>query len=205
MEKEYEKLTAGQFKEFMGKLPEAKRQRSELGQLLADLPKEKFNKLMVSGFSWGKIYENTFAEHVAIATVALNQVRWLSDLVASEDPQQRMLDTWPNDLGDDDTHPAFEPQDLVGLAYSLQRTILSIMLFQRSISGLIREVREDDNLDALFNAVRVDRTTMSCSTIADKIARAEMRQDKRFFIRLRNALKEALGSLLRSTLLLGNP
>lgn len=44
--KEYGKLTADQFKEFIGKLPEPNRQRSEFGQLLADLPKEKFNKLM---------------------------------------------------------------------------------------------------------------------------------------------------------------
>ena len=138
MPKEYGKLTADQFKEFIGKLPELNTQRSEFGQLLADLPKDKFNKLMVSGFSWGEIYEYTFAEHVTIATVAFNQVRWLSDLAASEDPQQRMLDTWPKDVDDDDTHPAFEPQDLMGLAYSLQRTILSIMLFQRSISGLIQ-------------------------------------------------------------------
>ena len=77
----------------------------------------------------------------------------------------------------------------MGLAFSLQRSVLSIMLFQRSISGLVQEVREHDDLDALFNAVRVDRTVMSCSTIADKIARAEMRGDKRFFLRLRNALK----------------
>lgn len=188
MEKEYGKLTAEQFTEFIGKLPELNKQRSEFGRLLSDLPKEKFDTLMVSGFNWAEIYEVTFTEHVAIATVAFNQAKWLSNLAASDDPQQAILDTWPADI-EEDTHPAYEPQDLMGLAYSLQRTILSIMLFQRSISGLIQEVRDHDNMDALFNAVRVDRTTVSCSTIADKIARAEMRQDKRFFLRLRNALK----------------
>ena len=94
---------------------------------------------------------------------------------------------WYGDWGQ--VNPSFEPQDLIGLAFSLQRSVLSIMLFQRSISGLVQEVREHDDLDALFNAVRVDRTVMSCSTIADKIARAEIRGDKRFFLRLRNALK----------------
>jgi hypothetical protein len=63
------------------------------------------------------------------------------------------------------------------------------MLFQRSMSALVQEVREDDNMDSLFNAIRVDRAVMNCTTIADKIARAELQGDKRFFQRLRNALK----------------
>lgn len=189
MIKEYGKLTAEQFKDFIGKLPEIRRQRNEFGQLLSEFPKEKFDKLMVSGFNWGEIYEYPFTEHIAISMVAFNQAKWVSDLAATDDPQQALLDSWPDEVDDDETHPSFEPQDLMGLAFSLQRSVLSIMLFQRSLSGLVQEVREHDNLDALFNAVRVDRTVMSCSTIADKIARAEMRNDKRFFLRLRNALK----------------
>ena len=189
MKKEYGKLTADQFKDFIGKLPELRRQRDEFGDLLAELPKQKFDELMVNGFAWGDIYEYTFSEHIAIAMVAFNRARWLTDLSATNDPQQSLLDAWPTEIDDDNTHPSFEPQDLMGLAFSLQRSVLSIMLFQRSISGLVQEVREHDDLDALFNAVRVDRTVMSCSTIADKIARAEMRNDKRFFLRLRNALK----------------
>jgi hypothetical protein len=73
--------------------------------------------------------------------------------------------------------------------FSLQRTILSVMLFQRSLSGLVQDVRETGNLDSMFNAIRVDRAVMSCSTFEDRIARAELMGDKRFFHRLRNALK----------------
>ncbi len=189
MKKEYGKLTAGQFKELIGKLPEVNHQRDELKELLSELPKGKFDSLMVEGFSWGEIYEYSFAEHISIAVIAFGQAKWLHDLAAASDPQQQALDDWNREIEDADIHPAFEKQDLLGIAYSLQRTILSVMLFQKSLSGLIQEVREDDNMDSLFNAVRVDRTVMSCSTIADKIARAEMRQDKRFFHRLRNALK----------------
>lgn len=189
MEKEYGKLTADQFREFIGKFPELRQQRDEFGQLLAEVPKEKFDILMVRGFSWGEIYEYSFAEHIAIALVAFNQIQWLKGIGQSSDPQQQILNDWPIDIDEAATHPGFEPQDLIGLAYSLQRTILSVMLFQRSMSGLIQEVRENDNMDALFYAVRVDRAVISCSTIADKIARAQLRNDKRFFLRLRNALK----------------
>jgi hypothetical protein len=124
---------------------------------------------------------------VSIAVLAFNYADTLSAAVASSDPQQHVLDRM--EPPDDSTHPGFEQQDLLGLAFSLQRTILSVMLFQRSLSGLVQDVREDGNLDSMFNAIRVDRTVMSCTTFADKIARAEIRQDKRFFLRLRNALK----------------
>lgn len=57
MQKEYGKLTADQFKEFIDKLPEVNKQRNEFGRLLSELPKEKFDALMVSGFNWAEIYE----------------------------------------------------------------------------------------------------------------------------------------------------
>lgn len=74
MEKEYGKLTADQFKEFIGKLPELNRQRSEFGQLLSDLPKDKFDKLMVSGFSWAEIYEERCTS--ITRTLRFNRACW---------------------------------------------------------------------------------------------------------------------------------
>lgn len=62
-----------------------------------------------------------------------------------------MLDAWPKEIQDGQVSPEFQPGQLVGLAYSLQRTILSVMLFQRSLSGLVEEVRVPDSMDALFN------------------------------------------------------
>jgi len=187
--KEYGKLTADQFRQLIGTLPEINRQRGELSDLVAKMPKEKLDALLVGGYSWGEIYEYSFIEHIAIAVVALNYADTLSAALKTDDPQQYVLDHMHPAEDDDSTHPAFEKQDLVGIVFSVQRTMLSVMLFQRSLSGLVQEVREDDNMDSLFNAIRVDRSVMSCSTIADKIARAELRQDKRFFLRLRNALK----------------
>lgn len=190
MQKEYGKLTADQFRKLIDTLPELRRQRDELGSVLSKVPQKKFDTLMVRGFNWGGIYEYTFAEHIAIAIIAFNKVEWLKEMARGPDPQQVALDSLftDEDIGLE-IHPGFTFQDIAGLAYSLQRTILSVMLFQRSMSGLIQEVREDDNIDSLFNAIRIDRAVVACPTIADKIARAQLRNDKRFFLRFRNALK----------------
>jgi|SRR5674476_1063135 len=111
MQKEYGKLTADQFREFIGKLPELRQQRDAFGQLLADVPKEKFDTLMVEGYNWGEIYEYTFSEHVAIAIVAFNELKWLNEASQAPDPQQHVLDNWPTEESvDDDVHPGFDPQ-----------------------------------------------------------------------------------------------
>lgn len=59
MKKEYRKLTADQFKDFMGKLPEVRRQRDESGRLLAELHKQKFDELIVNVFARVKSSETT--------------------------------------------------------------------------------------------------------------------------------------------------
>lgn len=189
MQKDFGKLTTDQFCAFIGKLPEVRRQRDELGRLLADLPEEKFDTFGGNGFNMSPVYECSFAEHIAIVVVAFGRAKWLLDLANAPDPQRAVFEQWAIEGDEVVPHSSFQPQSLIGLAFTLQRTILSVMLFQRSMSGLIQEVRENDDMDALFNAVRVDRSVVSCPTIAYRIARAQMRNDKRFFLRLRNALK----------------
>lgn len=189
MEKQYGKLTTDQFRQLIQTLPELRSQRVELCEAIAKTPKAKLDSILDGGYNWGGYYELPFYKHVAIAVLAFNFGETLAAAVASSDPQQYVLDNLYPPEGDDSTHPAFERQHLIGIAFSLQRTILSIMLFQRTLSGLVQEVREDGNLDSLFNAIRVDRAAMSCATIADRIARAELSGDKKFFLRLRNALK----------------
>ena len=187
--KEFGKLTSGQFRTLVRKLPEVKRQRDEMAQMLREMSDQKFDALMGEDFNWGQIYELSFVEHLAAVFIAFGRTDWLTAAAAAPDPQQRVLDAMDED--DDvpeDLPPGVEKGHVIALVFSLQRTILSILLYQRSLSALVQDVRETGNLDSLFNAIRVDRAVMSCPSIARQIARAELRGDKRFFARLRNAL-----------------
>lgn len=191
--KEFGKLTTAQFSTLIGKLPEVKGQRDEMARLLSDMSNEKFDALMGDDFNWGELYERPFVEHIALAFVAFGRADWVTAAAAAPDPQQHLLDAMDrDDDGPSELPPGIEKGHLIALVYSLQRTILSMLLYQRSLSALVEHVRETGNLDSLFNAVRVDRAAMSCPTIATRIARAELRGDKRFFARLRNALKGPL-------------
>jgi hypothetical protein len=56
------------------------------------------------------------------------------------------------------------------------------------MSALIEDARAGDD-DALFNAIRLDRSALACPTNFARISKAEGLDEKRFFERLRSALK----------------
>ena len=189
--KEYGKLTAEQFKALMAKLPELRKQDAELADVVRAVPKEKLNELLPKDYAWAEIYEFPFIEHMAMLIFALDKVDFIKQAAQAPDPQQVILDDM--DTADDEDwnggwQGMFEKKHLIGLAVTLQRTLISIMLYQKTMSTLVEEVRQGSD-DALFDAVRIDRSAVACPTFAARICRAELTRDKHFFIRLGKALK----------------
>lgn len=191
MEKEFKKFTAEQFKALIDTLPEIRREGDDFRSVIASVPAKRLDELMEGSYNWAFAYELTFHEHAALLVYALNLGDYLKALVAAPDPQQKMLDEMHEELPEDHV-PTWDKGRLIALVSSLQRTILSVMLYQRSMSSLIEEVRETGSNVALFKAVRVDRSAVAAPSIADRIARAELRKDETFFRHLRSALKGPL-------------
>ena len=189
--KEYNKITAQQFKALIDKLPESRKQDAELADIVRAVPRERLNDLLPRDYVWAEIYEYTFIEHLAMLVAALDKVDFIKQAVQSPDPQQMILDDM--DTADDEDwnggwQGMFEKKHLIGLVVTLQRTLASIMLYQKTMSTLVEEVRQGID-DSLFDAVRIDRSAVACPPIAARICRAELTRDKHFFIRLGKALK----------------
>ena len=187
--KEFGKLTADQFKQLIGTLPELRRQQGELRDAIREVPSSRLDELLVDGYNWGCVYELTFHEHVALVVHCLGLSPYLKALASVPDPQQKFLDEIWDESKVDEAAITAPAQAVIGLVFSLQRTILSVMLYQRSMSSLLQEVREQGSSEALFKAVRVDRAVVAAPSVADRIARAELRKDEVFFRHLRSALK----------------
>gem|GEM_PF-892622 len=195
--KEYGKLTADEFRRYVQRLPEVRKGLQECRENAARLTEKEFTESFGRDGGWAEVYELSFVQHMGLIFLALDGgSEYLSALARDPNPQARLLEDMQSDKFDFDLdnykggyQAFFKAEDLYGLFMSFQRTVLSVLLYQRSMSGLIQEVREADDLGALFNAVRVDRSAVACPTIAARIARAEGRSDKHFFLRLRNALK----------------
>lgn len=135
--------------------------------------------------------KNHLSSIIALLVLALDKQTFLKEALQADDPQQVILDDFDTDMPDDWSGgygALFEKKHVIGLAVALQKSIFSIMIYQKSLSALVEEVREGND-NALFDAVRIDRTITACPTIADRIAKADLLGEKQFFLRLRNTLK----------------
>ena len=191
-EKEYGKLTLDQFKGVVKQLPELRNNLAELPSVLRATKPEKFKEIFDKDFAWAEIYELSLVEQIAFTVIAMGELQRIIDIAASDDPQKAALE-WANEDPPEWKYieGGFEKKHAAGLVIALQRTILSIMIYHRPINDLVAEVRagKDGADEAFFKAVRVDRSILACPTFADRLAKAEMTNDRDFFIHLRSALK----------------
>ncbi len=189
--KEYGKLSADQFRRLIRKLPEVRAGTKELPDLLRSSTSEKLRAALDEGIYWAGFYELPFAQHVALGMFVLGQKDWLIEMTNLEDPQEAMLRFL--DSGEELDGKGPDGQELslaaaLAVVASFQRSILSIMLYKRSMSALVEEVRKGND-KSLFDAVRIDRSALTCPTIALRISKAEIRNERHFFDSLRKALK----------------
>jgi hypothetical protein len=193
MEKAFGKLTLDQFRELVRTLPEIRSQIKDLPQVVRAAPRKRIDEILDKEFYWATAYELSFIESLALLFFALGRVGQLMEWATSPDPQQAALDSIRDDDIDDwngGEGGKFKEKHVVGLTVALQRNILSIMLYHRTLSDLVAEVRTSDEWkEPFFKAVRVDRSILSCPTFSDRLARAELENDKQFFIHLKSALK----------------
>lgn len=193
IEKPYGKFTLEQLKQFSTLLHETRNLESELGKVIRNADPQKTKAILGDNFSWFHFYEMSFKDHMAWGALILNWQDTLKTAAQSDDPQQSFFDFFYKNLDSDEDWQGgfqglFEKKHLLALLVSVLRTMKSIMVYQKSLSTLVEEVR-DGNDKSLFNAIRIDRTMSACPSILHRISFAEMTGDKRFFLHLKNALK----------------
>lgn len=190
--KEYGKLTSAQFAEFISYVPKLLDLIHGLGAHMSKVPAAQFDSLLPGQYGdYCHIYEESFIRHLSIVVVLMNRHIDLHGLAKAPDPQEALLEILRNMDEPDDDHPLFEGVEesmAMALIYSIGQTVTSMATYGRSISGLLHDARERGDLDALFKAIRMDRAVIGCPTAMQLIARAQLRNNKAFFTRLRSAL-----------------
>jgi len=158
MQKEYRKLTADQFREFLDFIPILLTMLRDMTAQLESTPASKFDSVMAGDYGlYSYVYEMPFSQHLSLVVVALNRQGEVQDMAASPDPQEALLEMLRNhdEVEDKPQHPDFDDEDVVTLAYSLGRTIQSMVTYGRSISSLLQDVRENNNHDSLMKTRRL--------------------------------------------------
>ncbi len=199
MTKEYGRLTEDQFKQVIRQLPELRRESEDFQATLRKATPEKFRELVGNGLQWAWLYEKPMALVIGYMVVLIGKADSLVAATAQPDPQETILREWldSNSPEPESVPEGFSVGHLVMVAIALQRHIMSIFIHKRSMSALIEETRQGSDR-ALFDAIRIDRSVLSCPTVAARISKAEALGDKRFFLHLRNALKGPTGKHWRN-------
>ena len=167
-EKELGKLTPEQFSRLVSRLPEIRSQMHELPQFIME-NRERVNELLgPDSCSWGHVYELSFLEQMAYLFILIGLHIPLREAAESEDPQEAVLnwydDNSPLDAWYEANQGKIEWKHLLWLGVVLQRNILSIMVYHKSMGALVESVRQGDD-ESLFKAVRIDRTVLLSPTL----------------------------------------
>ena len=140
VEKEYGKLTEDQFKRLVRKLPEIRKQEGELQEAFRSASKEKLKEILGDGVWWAPLYELSLVQGLGFLFHVLGKAEWLKEIARSADPQEEALkEIYSEEDFEWNGGPGgiFSKGDVIALVTALQRNILSIMVYKRSLSSLI--------------------------------------------------------------------
>ncbi len=175
--KPYGKFTSDQIKTFSIQLQEAQPLGDSLQSLMKEAGPEKLKEILGKNFAWYSLYEQPFEVHIAIAVMVLGWQDEIHAAALADDPQQAFLDFTASLDQDADWQGEYqgiyEKKDLTAIVISVFKTMKSIMVYQKSLSRLIEEVRLGND-KSLFDAVRIDRSVLACPSIASRISLAEL-------------------------------
>lgn len=151
---------------------------------------EKLHVILDQHFAWGVLYEFTLIELIAYFSIVSGFNQILTKIAQSDNPTEAALTA----AFEDNLLPPFserDPEDKRKFTFvalmALSKSIDSIRLYGISIDILVKRVKQGND-DALFKLLRIDRSAVSCPTIADRITLAELDNDQTFFQKMRNAL-----------------
>jgi hypothetical protein len=164
LKKTYGKLSAEQFRRVVGTLPEVRKGTKDLPALLKQASPRQINEALDAGIYWAAFYEMPFVEHVALGLYLLGLKDWIHEVASANDPQEEALRALHrDDINSSLRGPEGEELTLasvLSVLVSFQRSMLCMMLYKRSMSALVEEVRGGDD-DAFFDAIRIDRSVLA--------------------------------------------
>jgi hypothetical protein len=145
-----------------------------------------------SPYFWAKFYELTLTQHIVLLIYFSGLSDTVADIAQTDDPQKELLESLDNIGVQDENIPEEfkDPTYLIGTLYSLTKSIESLSTYGFSLSALVQNFRVTRDDKYLFDAIRIDHSISACPTFADRIAIAEMGNERKFFTQLANALKK---------------
>lgn len=163
---------------------------SEVEELpeIAREKKEKVEALLLHCFPWSYWYQMPWTHSLGIFLVLAGLDSLIIEAAKSDNPNKMIfdyLDTDPDPLNEEELEDE-EKSIFISLLMSVLHQMRSISIFSESLSDLVEKAKSND--EALLNAVVVDRSVVSCPSIAQRIQYAQLTNDEPFLNKLSKAI-----------------
>lgn len=192
MQKEFAQISISDLRFIIKAIWEIHTNRSELTELL--IKDEKgFLDSSPTLFSWANFYSYPILELVFMLLSVLNSGEQIIEEIKQhtniEDIQavlDRYSDAEVEDLGLGEEHSQYL---FVAIWFALLRSLESIQVYGRSLNLMMQDIANGSD-KALFDAVKLDHSVVGHEIAQRRITIAELKQDRKFFTRLSNAIKQ---------------
>lgn len=194
MEKEFGKLSAGQMRQIYAHAYKFTSQGQDFQRWLED---DEISPFITS---WSHLYDRPFSDLTALMVWFFDWNEPLNEIAKSGDPQQDFLvfieqqnkEVEEMELTEEEREECREMMPfLITLMLAVKGNIDALSQRYRSICEMMEEVREGNDR-ALFEAITVDRSVVSCKTASDRIALAQGTGDERFMDQMAKAFKRSV-------------
>ena len=183
-------LSSSNARNLLISLEKLKLEHEELINLVESNP-EKLSSQLAPIPAWFSYFDHPLISFLYVFLQTLDIIETFEKLAGSEDPNtmiiQSMLAGIESPL-DPNTLSLEKKSKILSMLSALESNIDSYMQYGLSLNALLEKSSEDDA--HLFKAIRIDRTVISCTSIAVRITEAEMRGDSEFFKKLSKALTQ---------------
>lgn len=150
--------------------------------------KEKVEELLGYCFPWSYWYQFPWKYSLGIFIILAGLEPLIREAAKSEQPHKPIfdyLDTDPDPLNEAELSDE-EKSVFISIFMSILHQLRSLSIFSIPLSDLVEKAKVDDN--ALLDAVVVDRSVVSCPSIAKRIQYAQLSNDEPFLNKLAKAI-----------------
>jgi hypothetical protein len=201
------KITAEDLRVFLQFWPRFLAERDESNQMLLE-DKSRILGNDAELFAWCHLYELPFRQHATLATSGIVQafssilpkehvIGWykaiadapsqISALPEIFDQIALHFDGMPEPSAEVTEELRSKLACIYGLGLSMSNSLRCVLLHGCFLNELIERIRSGDD-KALFDAVRVDATVIGCISVSNRVTKAVLLKDNRFFAKLKAAI-----------------
>lgn len=198
-------ITADDLRIFLDFWPHVAAEVEEAQQMLIE-DKDKVLGDDAAKFNWCHLYELPVKQHLAIVSSGWAQDEqiqsWFKQIAASPNQIAVLPEIYEQvqayfdgmETPSKEEAEEFRPviAGFLGITWSILQTLRCVLYHGCFLNDLIGRVRTGDD-KALLDAIRIDPTVIGCKPVIERISKAALLLDNRFFARLKAAINGKMG------------